>query len=70
MTAPRPPFCTFKIPLVCINRIYGIYFQLDEEVASAHLEHLGVKLTKLTTEQAEYLDISKDGPFKPDYYRY
>lgn len=50
------------------NTIYLL--QLDEEVASAHLEHLGVKLTKLTKEQAEYLDIDQGGPFKPDYYRY
>uniref|UniRef100_A0A161ME74 Adenosylhomocysteinase n=1 Tax=Triatoma infestans TaxID=30076 RepID=A0A161ME74_TRIIF len=44
--------------------------KLDEEVAALHLDHLGVKLTKLTTEQAEYLGISKEGPFKPDHYRY
>ena len=44
--------------------------QLDEEVAAAHLEHLGVKLTKLTDKQAEYIGIPKDGPFKPDIYRY
>lgn len=44
--------------------------QLDEQVATAHLEHLGVKLTKLSTKQAEYLGVSVDGPFKADYYRY
>ncbi len=44
--------------------------KLDEEVARLHLEQLGVKLTKLTPEQAEYLGISLNGPFKPDYYRY
>lgn len=43
---------------------------LDEEVARLHLEQLGVKLTKLTTAQAEYLGIPATGPFKPDYYRY
>jgi len=43
---------------------------LDEEVARLHLEALGVKLTKLTPEQAKYLGVSSDGPFKPDYYRY
>jgi adenosylhomocysteinase len=44
--------------------------KLDEEVARLHLEQLGVKLSKLTPEQAEYLGISASGPFKPDYYRY
>ena len=44
--------------------------KLDEEVARLHLEKLGVKLTKLTGEQAAYLSISVEGPYKPDYYRY
>ena len=44
--------------------------KLDEEVARLHLEKLGVKLTQLSDKQAEYLGISKDGPFKPDFYRY
>ncbi len=44
--------------------------KLDEEVAHLHLEQLGVKLSKLTQEQADYLGIPKDGPFKPEYYRY
>jgi adenosylhomocysteinase len=44
--------------------------KLDEEVARLHLEQLGVKLSKLTPEQAEYLGISASGPFKPEYYRY
>jgi len=43
---------------------------LDEEVARLHLEKLGVKLSQLTQKQADYLGIPKDGPFKPDYYRY
>jgi adenosylhomocysteinase len=43
---------------------------LDEEVARLHLEKLGVKLTKLTAVQAEYLGIPVEGPFKPDHYRY
>ncbi|NQU68601.1 MAG: adenosylhomocysteinase [Candidatus Marinimicrobia bacterium] len=43
---------------------------LDEEVARLHLEHLGVKLTILSEDQSEYLGISKEGPFKPDFYRY
>jgi adenosylhomocysteinase len=44
--------------------------KLDEEVARLHLQKIGVKLTKLTKEQAEYLGISGSGPYKPDYYRY
>uniref|UniRef100_A0A8C4QZ27 adenosylhomocysteinase n=1 Tax=Eptatretus burgeri TaxID=7764 RepID=A0A8C4QZ27_EPTBU len=44
--------------------------KLDEEVAAAHLSKLGVKLTKLTEDQAAYLGISRNGPFKADYYRY
>ena len=44
--------------------------KLDEEVARLHLDKLGVKLTKLTSEQAEYLHVPVDGPFKPEYYRY
>uniref|UniRef100_A0A6Q2Y6Z4 adenosylhomocysteinase n=1 Tax=Esox lucius TaxID=8010 RepID=A0A6Q2Y6Z4_ESOLU len=51
----------------------GVYFlpkKLDEEVAAAHLDKLGVKLTKLTDKQAKYLGLPRDGPFKPDHYRY
>lgn len=44
--------------------------KLDEEVAALHLGHLGVKLTTLTPEQAKYLDVSVEGPYKPDHYRY
>ncbi|BFZ19316.1 hypothetical protein BsWGS_22355 [Bradybaena similaris] len=44
--------------------------KLDEAVAAAHLEHLGVRLTKLTKDQASYLGIPQEGPFKPDHYRY
>ncbi|XP_005103514.1 adenosylhomocysteinase A [Aplysia californica] len=44
--------------------------KLDEEVAAAHLEHLGVGLTKLTKDQAEYLGIPQNGPYKPNHYRY
>ena len=43
---------------------------LDEEVARLHLDQLGVKLTRLTAKQAEYLGVSAEGPFKPEYYRY
>ncbi|MBR6436457.1 MAG: adenosylhomocysteinase, partial [Thermoguttaceae bacterium] len=44
--------------------------KLDEEVARLHLDAVGAKLSKLTQKQADYLGISKNGPFKPDYYRY
>ncbi|XP_077291015.1 adenosylhomocysteinase isoform X1 [Arctopsyche grandis] len=44
--------------------------KLDEEVAALHLDHLGVKLTKLTPKQAKYLNLPVEGPYKPDYYRY
>lgn len=44
--------------------------KLDEEVAAAHLEHLGVGLTKLDEEQAKYLGIPQNGPYKPNHYRY
>jgi adenosylhomocysteinase len=44
--------------------------KLDEEVARFHLDKLGVKLTKLTDEQAKYLGVSVHGPYKPEYYRY
>jgi len=43
---------------------------LDEKVAALHLDHLGVKLTKLDKDQAEYIGVETSGPFKPDYYRY
>ena len=44
--------------------------RLDEEVARLHLDQLGVKLTRLTEEQADYIGVDQDGPYKPDYYRY
>ena len=44
--------------------------KLDEEVARLHLDKLGVKLTTLTDEQASYLGLPKDGPYKPEGYRY
>jgi len=43
---------------------------LDEKVARLHLAAIDVKLTTLTDEQVEYVGIPKDGPYKPDYYRY
>jgi len=50
--------------------VYMLPKHLDEEVARLHLEQLGVNLTKLTPEQAEYLGVNIDGPYKPDHYRY
>jgi adenosylhomocysteinase len=52
------------------NKVYVLPKKLDEEVARLHLEKLGVKLTKLTQAQADYLGVSVDGPYKPDLYRY
>ncbi len=50
--------------------VYRLPKYLDEEVARLHLDQLGVKLTKLTDEQAKYIGIPKNGPFKPEHYRY
>ncbi len=44
--------------------------KLDEQVARLHLGHLGVKLTKLSKDQADYIGVPVDGPYKPDHYRY
>jgi adenosylhomocysteinase len=50
--------------------VYVLPKRLDEEVARLHLDHLGVRLTELTPEQAEYLGVPIEGPYKPDHYRY
>ena len=50
--------------------VYVLPKRLDEKVARLHLEALGVKLTKLTDEQADYLGVDPSGPYKPDHYRY
>ena len=52
------------------NKVYTLPKELDEEVARLHLGRLGAKLTTLTKEQAEYLGIPVNGPFKSDLYRY
>src|SRR6266516_4020773 len=52
------------------RRVYTLPKHLDEEVARLHLDKLGVRLTKLTEEQSEYLGVPVEGPFKPDHYRY
>ena len=52
------------------TKVYILPKKLDEEVARLHLEKIGVKLTTLTQEQADYLGVAVDGPFKPEHYRY
>jgi len=52
------------------NRVYVLPKRLDEKVARLHLEQLGAKLTELTDEQARYIGVPKEGPYKPDHYRY
>jgi adenosylhomocysteinase len=50
--------------------VYTLPKKLDEEVARLHLDRLDAKITKLTKKQADYLGLSVEGPFKPEYYRY
>jgi adenosylhomocysteinase len=52
------------------NKVYVLPKHLDEKVAQLHLGRLGAKLTRLTKEQAEYIGVTPQGPFKPDHYRY
>jgi len=52
------------------NKVYVLPKHLDEKVAALHLDKLGVKLTRLSKKQAEYLNVPQTGPFKPDHYRY
>jgi adenosylhomocysteinase len=52
------------------NRVYVLPKHLDEKVAALHLTKLGAKLTRMTPEQAAYLGLPVDGPFKPEHYRY
>ncbi|PCI31844.1 MAG: adenosylhomocysteinase [Alphaproteobacteria bacterium] len=52
------------------NKVYVLPKHLDEKVAALHLDKLGVKLTKLSKEQADYINVPVDGPFKPEHYRY
>lgn len=52
------------------NKVYTLPKHLDEKVAQLHLEKIGVELETLSEDQAEYIGVSVDGPFKPDYYRY
>lgn len=52
------------------KQVYVLPKHLDEKVAALHLEKLGAKLTKLTREQAEYINVPVEGPYKPAQYRY
>jgi adenosylhomocysteinase len=52
------------------KKVYTLPKHLDEKVAALHLDKLGVKLTKLSKEQADYIGVKPEGPFKPDHYRY
>ncbi|WP_423930680.1 adenosylhomocysteinase [Candidatus Palauibacter sp.] len=52
------------------RQVYMLPKHLDEKVARLHLDHLGARLTELTAEQADYIGVSRDGPYKPDHYRY
>ena len=52
------------------NKVYMLPKHLDEKVAALHLSHLGVELEALSQDQAEYIGVTVEGPFKPEYYRY
>jgi adenosylhomocysteinase len=52
------------------RRVYVLPKHLDEKVARLHLDKLGARLTELTEGQSEYISVAKEGPYKPDYYRY
>jgi adenosylhomocysteinase len=52
------------------NRVYTLPKNLDEEVARLHLGKIGASLTRLTQQQADYIGVPVDGPYKPDHYRY
>ncbi len=63
----KPTLSGFKYET---GKVYTLPKKLDEEVARLHLDKLGVKLTRLRADQASYLGVSPDGPYKPDHYRY
>ena len=52
------------------NEVYVLPKHLDEKVAMMHLKRVGAKLTKLDKDQADYIGVSRDGPFKTSHYRY
>jgi adenosylhomocysteinase len=52
------------------NKVYMLPKYLDEKVAKLHLEKIGIELTDLREDQAEYIGVEVQGPYKPEYYRY
>ena len=52
------------------RQVYVLPKHLDEKVARLHLDRIGAKVTELTDEQAKYIGVEKDGPYKPEHYRY
>jgi len=52
------------------NKVYMLPKKLDEKVARLHLEKIGVELEEMSKDQAEYIGVEVDGPYKPEYYRY
>jgi adenosylhomocysteinase len=52
------------------NKVYMLPKHLDEKVAALHLAHLGVELEELSKDQADYIGVGVEGPYKPEYYRY
>jgi adenosylhomocysteinase len=52
------------------NKVYTLPKHLDEKVARLHLSKIGVELEELSADQAEYIGVTVDGPYKPEYYRY
>ena len=52
------------------NKVHMLPKHLDEKVAKLHLSRLGVELEELTDDQAKYIGVKVDGPYKPEYYRY
>jgi len=52
------------------NKVYTLPKHLDEKVAALHLAKVGAELETLNQEQADYINVKVEGPFKPDYYRY
>ena len=52
------------------NEVYVLPKHLDEKVARLHLDRIGAKLTELSDEQAKYIGVAKEGPYKPEHYRY
>lgn len=52
------------------NKVYVLPKRLDEKVARLHLSRIGANLTEMSADQAKYLGLEKDGPYKPEHYRY